>query len=134
MSASVPLIGWPLLPLPDEYGRLAFPDLEQSGRELIRVILPTRPREQLMRPDFGAGLDLMLHEPNTLATRREIRDRVQSALERWEKRILLDRVEVWAVEGEPPQVRVGIAYRLARAGARGDRRSRRARAWARLRR
>ena len=119
MTASVALIGWPLLPLPDEHGRLAYPDLEQSVRELIRVILSTRPREQLMRPDFGAGLDLLLHEPNTLATRREIRDRVQGALERWEKRILLDRVEVWDVEGEPTHVRVEIAYRLARSGAPG---------------
>ncbi|HEX2828597.1 MAG TPA: GPW/gp25 family protein [Burkholderiales bacterium] len=119
MSATVPLIGWPLLPLPDAQGRLSYPDLEQSVRELIRVILSTRPREQLMRPDFGAGLDLLLHEPNTLATRREIRDRVQSALERWEKRILLDRVEVWDVEGEPTHVRVEIAYRLARTGAPG---------------
>ena len=113
------LIGWPLLPIPDENGRLAYPDLEQSVRELIRVILCTRPKEQLMRPDFGAGLDLMLHEPNTLATRREIRDRVQSAIERWEKRILLDRVEVWDVEDEPGDVRVEVAYRLARNGAPG---------------
>ena len=119
MTISAPLIGWPLLPLPDELGRLAYPDLEQSVRELIRVILSTRPREQLMRPEFGAGLDLMLHEPNTLATRRDIRDRVQSALARWEKRILLDRVEVWDVENEPTHVRVEIAYRLARSGAPG---------------
>ena len=119
MTISAPLIGWPLLPLPDEFGRLAYPDLEQSVRELIRVILSTRPREQLMRPDFGAGLDLMLHEPNTLATRRDIRDRVQNALARWEKRVVLERVEVWDVENEPTHVRVEIAYRLARSGTPG---------------
>jgi phage baseplate assembly protein W len=119
MSVSQALIGWPLFPLPDENGQLAYPDLEQSVRELIRVILSTRPREQLMRPDFGAGLDLMLHEPNTLATRREIRDRVQQALSRWEKRVILDRVEVWDVPDQPTHVRVEIAYRLARTGAPG---------------
>jgi uncharacterized protein len=116
MNASQPLIGWPLLPLPDEHGRLAYPELADSVRQLIGVILLTRPKEQLMRPQFGAGLELMLHEPNTLTTRREIRDRVQSALERWERRILLDRVEVWEVDGEPTHVRVEIAYRLARSG------------------
>jgi phage baseplate assembly protein W len=119
MSVSQALIGWPLFPLPDENGQLAYPDLEQSVRELIRVILSTRPREQLMRPDFGAGLDLMLHEPNSLATRREIRDRVQQALSRWEKRVILDRVEVWDVPDQPTHVRVEIAYRLARTGAPG---------------
>jgi phage baseplate assembly protein W len=114
-----PLLGWPLLPLPDEHGQLSWPTLEASVRELIRVLLSTRPGEQLMRPDFGAGLELLLHEPNTLATRRRIRDRVQEALARWERRILLDGVEVREVEGEPNHVRVEISYRLARSGAPG---------------
>ena len=111
------LLGWPLLPLPDEHGQLIYPDLEQSVRESIRVILSTRPGEQLMRPDFGAGLERLLHEPNTLATRRAIRDLVQESLGRWERRIVLDRVEVWEVNGEPSHVRVDIGYRLARTGA-----------------
>jgi phage baseplate assembly protein W len=70
-----------------------------------------------MRPDFGAGLDRLLHEPNTLATRRAIRDVVHASLTRWERRILLDRVEVWEVAGKPSYVSVEIAYRLARTGA-----------------
>jgi phage baseplate assembly protein W len=113
------LIGWPLFAVPDEHGQLTYPELADSVRQLVRIILSTRPGEQLMRPDFGAGLDLLLHEPNTIATRRRIRDRVQSALERWERRILLDRVEVWEVNDEPTHVRVEVAYRLARTGAPG---------------
>lgn len=112
-----PLLGWPLLPLPDEHGRIEWPGLETSVRELMRVVLSTRPGEQLMRPDFGAGLDLLLHEPNTVATRRRIRERVQESLARWERRIVLDRVEVREVENEPGHVRVEIGYRLARTGA-----------------
>lgn len=112
-----PLIGWPLLPLPDQHGRLDWPDLAQGVREAIRAILSTRPGEQLMRPEFGGGLDRLLHQPNTLATRRQIRDLVQESLARWEKRILLDAVEVWEVAGRPSEVRVEIAYRLARTGA-----------------
>jgi phage baseplate assembly protein W len=112
-----PLLGWPLFALPDENGNLDYPTLEDSVRQTIRVILSTRPGEQLMRPDFGGGLDTLLNEPNTLATRKRIRDLVQDALSRWERRILLDRVEAWEVDGEPCQVRVEIAYRLARTGA-----------------
>ena len=114
-----PLLGWPLLPLPDEQGQLGWPTLEASVRELIRVVLSTRPGEQLMRPDFGAGLELMLHEPNTLATRRRIRDLVEESVGRWERRILLDRVEVRELPEEPSHVRVEVAYRLARDGAPG---------------
>ena len=114
-----PLIGWPLLPLPDAAGQLLWPDLARSVRDAIRTILSTRPGEQLMRPEYGAGLDRVLQQPNTLGTRRQIRDLVQSALARWERRILLDGVEVWEVDGEPSHVRVEIAYRLARTGAAG---------------
>lgn len=114
-----PLIGWPLLPLPDAAGQLLWPDLARSVRDAIRTILSTRPGEQLMRPEYGAGLDRLLQQPNTLGTRRQIRDLVQSALARWERRILLDGVEVWEVDGEPSHLRVEIAYRLARTGAAG---------------
>jgi uncharacterized protein len=110
------LTGWPLLPLPDTNGALGWPDLAKSVRDGIRVILSTRPGEQLMRPDFGGGLDRLLHEPNTVATRRQMRDLVQDALGKWERRILLDAVEVWEVDGAASQVRVEISYRLARTG------------------
>lgn len=114
-----PLIGWPLLPLPDAQGSLSWPDLATSVREAIRIVLSTRPGEQLMRPDFGGGLDRLLHAPNTVATRREMRDLVQESLSRWERRIVLDAVEVWEVAEQPSRVRVEIAYRLARTGAPG---------------
>lgn len=112
-----PLIGWPLFAVPDEHGRLDYPDLERSVRDSIRVILATRPGEQLMRPDFGGGLDRLLHEPNTLATRRRIRDLVADSLARWERRLVLDRIDVWEVANEPTQLRVEVAYRLVRTGA-----------------
>lgn len=112
-----PLLGWPLLPLPDEHGQLTWPDLGASVRESVRVILSTRPGERLMRPEFGGGLERLLHAPNTVATRREIRDLVRDALERWEKRLVLDSVEVWQVEDDGAALRVEIRYRLARSGA-----------------
>ncbi|HPE02970.1 MAG TPA: GPW/gp25 family protein [Thauera sp.] len=112
-----PLIGWPLFAVPDADGRLDWPGLEASVRHAIRVILSTRPGEQLMRPEFGAGLDRLLHAPNNLSTRRQIRDWTMSALSRWERRILLDRVDVLEVPERPSELRVEIAYRLARSGA-----------------
>jgi len=114
--APLPL-GWPLLPVPDAGGELRWPTLDDSVRQAIRVILTTRPGEQLMRPEFGAGLDDFVNEPNTLTTRRRIRDLVFTHLQRWEPRIHLDRVEVWEVEDAPGQVRVEIGYRLRRTGA-----------------
>jgi phage baseplate assembly protein W len=111
-----PAIGWPLLAVPDENGRLNWPGAERSVREQIEVILRTRPGEQLMRPDYGAGLEDLLHEPNTLTTRRRIRDLIVEHLERHEARVVVDTVEVWEVDGAPGRVRVEIAYRLRRTG------------------
>lgn len=110
-------VSWPLLPLPDAGGRLRFPSLETSVRQLIEVILCTRPGEQLMRPQYGAGLDTFVHEENSLTTRRRIHDAVAQGLERWERRITVDRVDVWELPAQPTHVRVEIAYRLNRTGA-----------------
>src|SRR5262245_12843603 len=110
-------IGWPLLQLPDADGRMRYPTLEDSVSQMIEVILRTRPGEQLMRPDFGAGLDRFLQEPNTPDTRRRIRELVAAAIARWETRIALDRVEVTEVPARPAHVRVEIAYHLRRTGA-----------------
>lgn len=113
-QAAAKTINWPLLPVPDENGHLAFPSLEDSVRQSIRIILMTRPGERIMRPAFGGGLENMLHQQNTLTTRRQIRDLITEALERWEKRIILDRVDVWEVDDRPSAIRVEIAYRLRR--------------------
>ena len=108
-------LNWPLLPVPDENGHLRFPDLTESVRQSIKIILQTRPGERIMRPVFGGGLQSLLHQPNTLSTRRQIQDLISDSLTRWEKRLLLDRVDVWEIEGRPTAVRVEIAYRLRRS-------------------
>ena len=116
-TSSPARIGWPLLPVPGGDGRLRYPDLDESVRQSLEIVLRTRPGEQLLRPEYGAGLEDLLHEPNTLTTRRRIRDLVTESLNQWERRILLDRVEVWEVPDRPTEIRVEIAYRLRRTGA-----------------
>lgn len=108
------LYNWPLLQVPDEQGRLRFPGLEESVKQAIQIILRTRPGEQLMRPHFGAGLENYLHEQNTLLTRRRIQDLISQSINRWEKRIILDRVDVWEVADAPNTLKIDIAYRLKR--------------------
>lgn len=115
--STAPLLGWPLLPLPDDSGQLAWPTLEHSVSQLIRVILQTRPGEQLMRPAFGAGLENFLHEPNQLTTHRRIRDLVAAQLAQHETRIVVDDIAVAAPDDAPSQVRIEIAYRIRRTGA-----------------
>lgn len=111
-----PPIGWPLLPMPDDEGRLAYPSPEASVRQNLRVILSTRAGEQLMHPSYGAGLVTFIGAPDTVTTRRRIHDRVTEAVGRWETRITVDRVDVTPLADRPGHLRIGIAYRLRRTG------------------
>jgi phage baseplate assembly protein W len=117
-NATVPIlpINWPLLPRPDKDGRLNYPTLESSVRDSIKVILSTRPGEQLMRPLFGAGLQNFLNESNTLTTRRRIHDAITESIADWEPRVLVDRVEIMEMPDSPTQVRVDLVYRIRRTG------------------
>ena len=107
-----PPIGWPLLPVPHN-GSLNYPSLNDSIKQYIKVLLLTRKGELLMRPGFGAGLAQFLHQPNVLETRHRIQQTVLQALEAWEQRIEVDRVEVWE-EDRPDQIRIEIDYRVVR--------------------
>ena len=109
-------VGWPLLPVPDSDGQLNWPDGPTSVRQMIEVILRTAPGEQLMRPLFGAGLEAMIHEPNTLTTRARVHDAIVDAVLRYEPRVILDRVDV-DVGSDPRELLVTLSYRLTLTGA-----------------
>jgi len=109
-------IGWPFLPLPNNVV-LSFPTLEQSVRDSIRVILMTRPGEQLMRPRYGAGLQNFLDEGNSVALRAQIQTAIRQSLQNYENRITVDAVDVDPVAGAPAEVQVQIHYRLLRTNA-----------------
>ena len=108
-------IGWPLMPVPDADGRLGYPDLATSVRERIEAVLRTAPGEQLMRPAFGAGLETLIHQPNTLALRSGVEARIGEQLQAFEPRILIDQIAV--AEGpDQNSLLVTIAYRLRATG------------------
>lgn len=118
MSRTVPEpIRWPLLPTPDASGRLNWPSLEDSIQQSIRIILATRPGEQLMRPGFGAGLAEFIGQPDSTLTRRRVQDLVRDSLNRWEPRIELEAVDVDGDPQQPGWLRVEIRFRIRRTGA-----------------
>ena len=93
-------------------GRIVWSEGEANVREAVRVILMTELGERLVAPEFGCGLGVFLFEPNTVATRHSIGERITRALGRWEPRILVDVV---TVEPDPVSAESAIAtivYRL----------------------
>ena len=93
-------------------GRLAWSDGEENVRQAIRVILLTRLNERVMRPGFGSGLDTFLFEPNTVATRHQVQDRIETALRQWEPRIAIETVTVEPDADDPEAAVATITYRL----------------------
>jgi phage baseplate assembly protein W len=59
----------------------------------IRMILSTMPGERVMRPEFGCAMWSLVFDPLTAGTLGLIEQSVREALERWEPRIVLDRVD-----------------------------------------
>lgn len=108
-------IGWPLMPLPDEGGRLRFPDLASSIRQRIECILRTTPGEQLMHPEFGAGLERVVHAQNTTALRQQVRATIEEHLAAYEQRIVVDQVLV-EPSADDRALHVTIGYRIRSTG------------------
>jgi len=97
-------IGFPPQVGPD--GRVAWSEGEVNVRESIRIILSTEPGERVRLPDFGGGLAIFLFEPNTVATRCQIQERIVRALSSWEPRITNLSV---SVEPDPADTQAAIA-------------------------
>jgi Bacteriophage baseplate protein W len=93
-------------------GRISWSEGEENIRDAIRVILGTDQNERLRLAEFGAGISRFLFEPNTVATRHQLQDRILKALTAWEPRIALESVDVDPDPDDPEAAIATIAYRL----------------------
>jgi phage baseplate assembly protein W len=93
-------------------GRIAWSEGEANIREAIEIVLRTEERERVNLPSFGAGLRRFLFEPNTVATRFQIEDRITKALQQWEPRIVIKSVEAEEDPRDPQSAVVTIHYQL----------------------
>lgn len=97
-------------------GQVAWSRGAQNVRESIRIILLTEPRERLMLPDFGGGLQSFLFKPNTIAVHRLIQERITQELAIWEPRITLESVQVGFDPNNSQGAIISINYRLVATG------------------
>lgn len=98
-------------------GQLAWSSGPQNVRECLQILLLTQPGERLRSPDFGAGLDEFLFEPNTVSTHTQLESRIRQAIERWEPRVSLQAVEASADPDDPQAAVVALTYRLIATGS-----------------
>ncbi|BCJ57210.1 GPW/gp25 family protein [Micromonospora endophytica] len=67
----------------DGRGRTAEVDDDAYLRQLIELLLFTRPGERVNRPDFGTGLTALVFEPNGAELHTAVQYLVQGELQRW---------------------------------------------------
>lgn len=100
-------------------GRIAWSAGESNVRESLHLVLLTGQGERLRRPDFGAGLERFVFEPNTPATWRAIEERIRRSLERWEARLRVESIEVLADPDDPEAALATLAFTLVASGESG---------------
>jgi phage baseplate assembly protein W len=99
-------------------GRVSQASGEDKLRQNLHVVLGTRQGERPMVRDFGTRLQALVHDPNDEVLGNLVRDEIQTALLRWEPRVLVTGVEVRQHEGE---LTLWLTYlQVDRGGAAGQ--------------
>lgn len=100
--------GWAFPVRLDDSGDVEMVNEDEDIRQAILLILETAFSERAMRPDFGAGLNMLAFEPLNTTTSALARHRVETALITWEPRI--DSITV-NTDAEPRAGRLNIDIR-----------------------
>lgn len=93
-------------------GSIAMVDDRDSVRQAILLLLSTIPGERVMRPDYGCRLHRLVFSPNDETTAGLAIHYVRQALDLWEPRIEVLRLDAGRNEEEPEQLTISLEYRV----------------------
>ncbi|CAN5649124.1 hypothetical protein BH23CHL6_BH23CHL6_01100 [soil metagenome] len=93
-------------------GRIDMVDGDESIRQAILMLLATKPGERVMRPDYGCLLHRVIFSPNDDTTAGLAIHYVRSALERWEPRIEILRLDATSDADQRGRLEVILEYRV----------------------
>jgi phage baseplate assembly protein W len=93
-------------------GRIEMVDDDEAIRQSILMLLATSPGERVMRPDYGCLLRRVIFSPNDDTTAGLAIHYVRSAIDRWEPRIEILRVDAFADGQDGSQLQVVLDYRV----------------------
>ncbi len=100
----------------DAQGRTADVDYDRHVRQLIEQLLFTNQGERVNRPDFGTGLNQLVHSPNSDIVAAALQSHVQSSLQQWLGDVL--DVHDLAVENDDNKLTIHVSYSLKQSGLR----------------
>jgi phage baseplate assembly protein W len=95
-------------------GSLAMVETDDSVRQAILLLLTTIPGERVMRPDYGCELHRLTFAPNDDTTAGLAIHYVRRALDLFEPRIDVVRLDASANPDDPGRLDVTLEYRVKR--------------------
>lgn len=93
-------------------GGIALVDDLASVRQAILLLLSTIPGERAMRPEYGCQLYRLLFSPNDETTAGLAIHYVQQAIDLWEPRIEVLRLDAGQNTENPEQLTISLTYRV----------------------
>jgi phage baseplate assembly protein W len=93
-------------------GGLALVAGDAAVRQAILLLLSTRPGERVMRPLYGCNLHRILFWPNDNTTAGLAIHYVRQAVERWEPRVQIVRIDAERNAIDPARLDVHLEYRV----------------------
>ena len=93
-------------------GGTAMVEMGESVRQAIFLLLTTIPGERVMRPDYGCDLHQLVFSPNDETTAGLAIHYVRRALDLFEPRAEVVRVDAGASPDDPGRLDVTLDYRV----------------------
>jgi len=93
-------------------GGIEMTDGPDSIRQAILLLISTRPGERVMRPDYGCSLHRLLFSPNDDTTAGLAIHYLQQAIDRWEPRIEIIRLDANRDPQTAERLNILLEYRI----------------------
>src|SRR5262249_7975768 len=95
-------------------GGMEMVEGKSSVQQAVLLLLSTRPGERVMRPNYGCDLHRLVFSPNDDTTAGLAIHYVRQAIERWEPRVEVTRLDARrsADESRPGNLEIYLEYRV----------------------
>jgi Bacteriophage baseplate protein W len=103
----------------DPAGAIEMVADDDAIRQSLMLLISTRPGERVMRPEYGCDLSRLVFSPNDDTTAGLAIHFVRQAVERWEPRVEVLRVDAGLDPEEATRLEIALDYRV-RATLRSD--------------
>ena len=96
----------------DRSGGIALARGHDDIEQALGLILGTAPGERPMRPEFGCGVHDFVFDTIDAETIGRMETEIRSALDRWEPRIEVERIDFELDNSERGELIITIGYRV----------------------